>query len=64
MKHTHRWSLEKKEYGLDRVKSSESRKGFLVLFELGPNDAMEMGCDISPSPKYFYMTDASGLTLK
>lgn len=38
-------------------------KGFLLLLEFGPSEAMEVGCDLGLSPIDFYMAKGGGLKL-
>lgn len=49
---------------MDQVKLTEFGKRFMLLSELEPNDVMELGYELSPSPKDFYMADVVGLLLK
>lgn len=57
-------SPQEEESGLVRVKSAEFGKHFPLLFESGSSEAMELGCDLGPSPNDFYMANISELKLK
>lgn len=54
----------KKEQGTIRVNSAKQGKGFLLLSDSGPSEAMDVGLDSGPNMADLYMAEASGLKLK
>lgn len=55
---------KEKEPGSVRVNSAKLGKGFLLLSKSRPSEAMELGCDLGPSPTNLYMADTGRLKLK
>lgn len=57
-------SEKEKEPGSIRVNLAKSGKCFLLLYESGLGEAMEVGCDLGPSPSNLYMAKVGELKLK
>lgn len=57
-------SPKKEKQGTIRVNLVEQEKGFLVLSDSGPSEAMDVSLDSSPNTVDLYMVEAGGLRLK